>query len=386
MQTRVPIIAWNTSTIRSVLYQVVVLAAIAGAAYYLFSTTQANLERRSITTGFDFLDREAGFDIGETPIPYSAADRYSLAFVVGALNTLKVSAIGIVLAVILGVVIGVSRLSGNWLIAKLATVYVEGFRNIPLLLQLFFFYALFTESLPHPRTALAPADGVFLSNRGLYFGVPAAHPVHHWMAGVFVLAIVLWAIIRWWSRRRLDRTGRAFPAARVGICLCILMPLGVWIVGGAPTAMNVPELKGFNFRGGISISPEFAALLLGLVMYTAAFIAEVVRSGIESVSIGQSEAARALGLPAGRVMSLVVLPQALRVIIPPLTNQMLNLVKNSSLAVGIGYPDFVSVVNTSINQTGQAIEGVAMIMALYLFFSLTTSLAMNWYNARLKGR
>jgi general L-amino acid transport system permease protein len=251
------------------------------------------------------------------------------------------------------------------------------------LLQLFFWYAFFYEMLPGPRQALNPVAGLFLCNRGMIFGVPAAHPVWSWMGAAFLLACAAIYLLRWWAFRRLFNTGRTFPLFWSGLGLLLGLPLLVWILGGAPTAMDVPELRGFNFQGGISVSPEFAALLFGLVLYTAAFVAEIVRAGIQSVDRGQTEAAKAIGLKSGQVLSLVILPQALRVIIPPLTSQMLNLTKNSSLAVAIGYPDFVSVANTTINQTGQAIEGVALIMAVYLCLSLVTSAFMNWYNKKM---
>jgi general L-amino acid transport system permease protein len=303
---------------------------------------------------------------------------------VGALNTLLVSFIGIVLTVILGTFIGIARLSTNWLVSRLAAIYIEVFQDIPILLQLFFWYAFFYEILPGPRQALNLFNGVFLCNRGLIFGIPAAHPAFMYMGIAFVAAIAaVWALKRW-ARARQARTGQAFPTFRVGVGILIGLPIVAWWLGGAPTAMDVPELKGFNFRGGVSVSPEFTALLLGLVLYTAAFVAEVVRAGIQSVSRGQTEAALSIGLRPGQVLNLVILPQALRVIVPPLTSQMLNLTKNSSLAVAIGYPDFVSVAGTTINQTGQAIEGVGLIMAVYLIFSLSTSAFMNWYNKKIK--
>jgi general L-amino acid transport system permease protein len=315
-------------------------------------------------------------------MPYSAADTYARALLVGVLNTLKVSFVGIVLTVVLGTLVGIARLSTNWLLSRLAAIYIEVLQDIPVLLQLFFWYAVFYEILPSPRQALQPMAGMFLTNRGLVFAIPESHPIHAWMpAALGVAVLAIWAI-RVWARKRQARTGEIFPIFPVSIALLLGLPALTWLAGGAPTAMNTPSLQGFNFKGGMNVSPEFTALLLGLVLYTAAFVAEIVRAGIQSVSKGQTEAAMSLGLRPGRVLHLVILPQALRVIIPPLTSQMLNLTKNSSLAVAIGYPDFVSVANTSINQTGQAIEGVALIMAVYLCFSLLTSLFMNWYNKR----
>ncbi|MDJ0721933.1 MAG: amino acid ABC transporter permease [Desulfobacterales bacterium] len=370
--------------VRGILYQIGVLAMVGLLSWYLMSNTLANLERQNIATGLGFLEKQSSFEIGESLISYSAADTYFKALLVGALNTLLVSFIGIVLTVVLGTFIGIARLSTNWLVSRMAAVYIEVFQDIPILLQLFFWYAFFYEILPGPRQALNPFNGVFICNRGLIFGIPAAHPAFMYMGIAFVAAIAaVWALKRW-ARARQARTGQAFPTFKVGVGILIGLPIVTWWLGGAPTAMDVPALKGFNFRGGVSVSPEFTALLLGLVLYTAAFVAEVVRAGIQSVSRGQTEAALSIGLRAGQVLNLVILPQALRVIVPPLTSQMLNLTKNSSLAVAIGYPDFVSVAGTTINQTGQAIEGVGLIMAVYLIFSLSTSAFMNWYNKKIK--
>jgi general L-amino acid transport system permease protein len=374
---------WYDPRIRSILYQLGVLAMVGLLGYYLISNTHANLERQSIATGFGFLQKEAAFEIGESLISYSAADRYARALMVGVLNTLLVSFIGVILTVILGTFIGVARLSANWLVSRMAAVYIEVFQDIPILLQLFFWYAFFYEILPMPRQALSLFTGVFLSNRGLVFAVPESHPAHIYMAIAFVAGCLSVYFLRRWARKRQANTGMTFPVFSVSVGILILLPLLAWLAGGAPTTMSVPELKGFNFQGGLSVSPEFGALLLGLVFYTAAFVAEVVRAGIQSVSKGQQEAAMSIGLRSNRVLQLVILPQALRVIIPPLTSQMLSLTKNSSLAVAIGYPDFVSVAGTAINQTGQAIEGVAMIMLVYLIFSLSTSAFMNWYNKKI---
>jgi len=373
---------YNDPKKRALLFQVATLLMVALVAFYLISNTLTNVEKQSIATGFGFLEKESAFEIGESPIRYSAADTYGRALVVGFLNTLIVSFVGIIITVILGTLIGIARLSSNWLLSKLAAVYIEVLQDIPVLLQLFFWYAFFYNILPSPRQALNPIMGVFLSNRGLVFAVPEAHPAYKYMAIAVVSACVVAYFIRRWARQRQARTGQPFPVIRVALALVVGLPLLTWLLGGAPTAMNVPVLKGFNFVGGTNISPEFTALLLGLILYTAAFVAEVVRAGIQSVSKGQTEAAMALGLKPGLVLNLVVLPQALRVIIPPLTSQMLNLTKNSSLAVAIGYPDFVSVAGTTINQTGQAIEGVALMMVVYLTLSLLTSVFMNWYNKK----
>ncbi len=374
---------WYDPTKRAIIYQVVVLGIVGMVAYYLFTNTLANLERQNIATGFGFFTKEASFEIGESPISYSAADTYGRALLVGVLNTIKVSFIGIILTVILGTFLGIARLSRNWLVAKLAGIYIEVMQDIPVLLQLVFWYAVFYDTFPSPRQALNPISGVYFCNRGMAFAVPEPHPVYVYMALVFLAGSFAVWVLRRWAKKRQEQTGQIFPIFLVSLAILLVLPLATWLLGGAPLKMNVPKLVGFNFEGGTTFSPEFAALLLGLVLYTAAFVAEIVRAGIQAISRGQVEAAMSMGLKPGQVLRLVILPQALRVIIPPLTSQMLNLTKNSTLAIAIGFPDFVSVANTIINQTGQAIEGVGMIMVVYLFFSLSTSGFMNWYNKRV---
>jgi general L-amino acid transport system permease protein len=378
--TQIPF--WHDPEKRSIIYQVVVLGVVFLAGYYIFHNTQANLQRQAIATGFGFIDREAGFEIGESMIPYSAANTYARALIVGILNTLKVSMIGVALTILLGIIVGVARLSTNWLVSRLAAAYIEVLQNIPVLLQLFFWYAIFHDGLPSPRKSINPLPGVFFNNRGFYFPIPEGHPAYGWMAAALILAIIIVYFLRRWARERQDRTGQIFPVLWTSLGMVIVFPLLAWVANGTPTNMNVPHLEGFNFVGGILFSPELGSLLLGLVLYTSAFVAEIVRAGIQAISKGQTEAAMSIGLKPGHILSLVILPQALRVIIPPLTSQMLNLTKNSSLAVAIGFPDFVSVANTTINQTGQAIEGVALIMVVYLFISLATSAFMNWYNKK----
>ena len=367
----------------AILYQILTLASVGLLSWYLVHNTLVNLERQSISTGFGFLGREAAFEIGEKLISYTAADTYGRALTVGVLNTLVVALFGIVLTVVLGTFLGITRLSSNWLVARISAIYIEVFQDIPILLQLFFWYAFFYEMLPAPRLAIEPLPGVFLCNRGLIFGVPQWHIAYLYAALALILAFLIVTFLRKWAAARQAATGKIFPIARVSTILFLGLPFFAWWLAGAPSAMNVPKLSGFNFQGGLGVSPEFTALLLGLVLYTSAFVAEVVRAGIQSVSKGQREAAMSIGLKPGKVLNLVILPQALRVIVPPLTSQMLNLTKNSSLAVAIGYPDFVSVAGTTINQTGQAIEGVAMIMMVYLLFSLSTSAFMNWYNKKI---
>jgi general L-amino acid transport system permease protein len=371
---------WRDPKVRGVVIQVLFVGVILGLVAFLAHNTVVNLRRQNIASGFGFLDREAAFGIGETLISYSPADTYARAFLVGLTNTLYVSGTGIVLATILGTLMGLARLSDNWLVAKLAQIYVETFRNIPLPLQLLFWWGLLRGSAPPPRQAWEPLPGVFISNRGIVFPLPDYHPAYPWMLlalGIGITAtIALWR----WASARQARTGEQFPIAWVGLGLTCGLPLLVFLVAGLPLHLDVPALRGFNFAGGTAISPEFGALLIGLVIYTASFIAEIVRAGILAVSWGQSEAAMALGPTPGQRMRLVVLPQALRVIVPPMTSEYLSLTKNSSLAVIIGYPDLVSIANTTMNQTGQAVEGIAMIMGVYLVISLTISLLMNLYN------
>jgi general L-amino acid transport system permease protein len=369
---------------RNLLYQVLLLAAVIGIGWWLVSNTLHNLESRKIQTGFGFLSREAGFEISESHIEYEPSDSYFRAFLVGIANTLLVSALGIVLATLIGTLIGVARLSTNWLLARLASGYVEVMRNVPLLLQLFVWYGLFTELLPPVREAIDIGGLAFVSQRGFRYAWPAPHPA--WAAVGWALLAAVALALAWRARARRVQlaTGRQLPVGLPAIGLVVGLPLLAWAAFGAPTRIEVPELAGFDFQGGRVMTPEFAALLIGLSTYTAAFIAEVVRAGILAVDRGQGEAAMALGLTPGQRLRLVTLPQALRVIIPPMTSQYLNLTKNSSLAVAIGYPDLVAVANTTMNQTGQAIEAIAILMAVYLTISLAISAFMNWYNDRVR--
>lgn len=375
-------LSWRDPRVRNIFWQVVILGVVGLAVWWLAVNTMRNLEVRRIATGFGFLEREAGLPIGEHLIPYSPADTYARALLVGVLNTLRVAVIGAVLATLLGTIIGIARLSRNWLVAKLAAVYVEVLRDLPLLLQLLFWYGLM-QGLPGPRQALKPLEGVFLSNRGIKFPWLVWEPAHS--AALLALAgglVGTWAVSRA-LRARQNATGQRTPLWPFALALIVGLPLAVWAAMGAPFTLDMPVLRGFNFQGGATISPEFAALLLGLVLYTAAFVAEIVRAGIQAIHHGQWEAAGALGLKRSDQLRLVILPQALRVIVPPMTSQYLNITKNSSLAVAIGYQDIVSVANTTINQTGQAIEGIAIIMIVYLTISLSISAFMNWYNAKI---
>jgi general L-amino acid transport system permease protein len=378
---------WNDPVVRGWVFQIFVVGLFGLLVFFLVQNTMENLERQKIASGFGFLKTESGFEIGDTIIEYSAADTYGRAILVGIVNTLRVAVIGIVLATILGTLIGIGRLSTNWLLAKLCEVYVEAFRNVPLLLWLLLIAKFIRETLPQPRQAIGVLwDSAFLSNRGFYVPVPVADVAHQWIGIAFLLGIGATILIARWAKRRQEATGAQFPTIKAGLALIFGLPILVWLLAGAPSTLSVPELRGFNFAGGAVLQPEFVALLAGLVLYTSAFVAEIVRSGILAVHRGQTEAAYAIGLTRGQTMRLVLLPQALRVIIPPMTSQYLNITKNSSLAIAIGYPDLVASINVTINQTGQAIEGVLIIMAAYLSVSLSISLFMNWYNKRIALR
>jgi len=374
----------RSERVRNFLYQALLLAAVVGIGWWLVSNTLHNLQTRQIQVGFGFLSREAGFEIAEKAIAYEPTDSYGRAFLVGLVNTLHVAALGIVFATLLGTLIGIARLSPNWLVSTLASGYVEVMRNVPLLLQLFVWYGIFTELLPSVREAIEIGGWLFVSQRGFRVAWPAEHAGWSAAGWALVAAIALALAWRTYVRRRQLATGRQLPVGLPSLALLIGLPLAAWAVMGAPTAIETPKLSGFDFQGGKVILPEFTALLLGLSTYTAAFIAEVVRAGILAVDKGQGEAAMALGLTPGQRLRLVTLPQALRVIIPPMTSQYLNLAKNSSLAVAIGYPDLVAIANTTMNQTGQAIEAIAILMAVYLSISLAISLFMNWYNDRVR--
>jgi general L-amino acid transport system permease protein len=373
---------WGSRELKGLFWQVLVVGIAVGVVMFLWSNTVANLSARRITTGFAFLGREAGMPIADSLLAYSPRDTYLWAFVVGIANTLRVAVIGIVLATILGTLVGISRLSANWLLSRFAAVYVEVLRDIPLLLQLLFWYVLM-QALPAARLALRPIDGVFLSNRGLILpSIPLGAP-QLWVLGTAVLGLALFHFIRRALIARQIRDGRPRRAWPFAIGLILGLPALVsWLLGVSWT-IAWPELHGFNFVGGLTLAPEYFALLIALVTYTSAFIAEIVRSGIQSVSRGQWDAANALGLRGSFTLRQIILPQALRVIVPPMTSQYLNLTKNSSLAVAIGYQDVVSVANTTLNQTGQAIEAIALIMAVFLVISLSISFFMNWYNARI---
>ena len=373
--------SWRGQAFRGLVYQIVAVCAVVLAVWFLATNTLHNMQARGIQSGFDFMKGPAGFDIGESLFPFDSSQPYWQAFLVGLANTLRVAIIGIVLTTILGTLLGVGRFSRNALVRGLCYAYVEFFRNVPVLLQLLMWYLLFTEVLPAASDAwtLGP---LFLSKGGLSFPIPIWASGHLWAAIGLVAGAVLAFVYRKYAYRQFEITGKI--RSMFWLPLSIFVAGGVlgWLAGGAPDQFNSPVKGEFSIENGGALTPEFLSVLLGLTVYTAAFVAEVVRAGISSVARGQGEAAEALGLNQGQSMQLVMLPQALRVIIPPMTNQFLNLTKNSSLAVAIGYPDVVSIANTALNQTGRALECIAVVMLVYLTTSLTTSFFMNWYNAR----
>jgi general L-amino acid transport system permease protein len=376
-------LSWSDPTFRAVVWQVIIVGIVVAIAWYLISNTNTNLAARHIATGFGFMERTAAIPIGESVIPYNpTVNTYGYALLIGVLNTLKVAVIGVILSTILGTVIGIGRLSKNWLLAKLTAFYVETLRDIPLLLQLLFWYTIL-QGLPGPKQALHVSDVIFLTNRGLKLPSLDWQPAHTWVLLAFIAGAIVTKLLNNQARRQQDATGVRPAIWHKALALLVGLPVLVWAMFGAPLHLELPVLRGFNIQGGLTFSPELFALLIGLVTYTAAFIAEIVRSGIEAIPIGQWEAAGALGLRPGVVLRQIVLPQALRVIIPPMTSEYLNLTKNSSLAVAIGFQDIVSIAGTTMNQTGQSIECIAVIMAVYLTISLSISLFMNWYNAHI---
>ncbi|MDO6459487.1 amino acid ABC transporter permease [Granulosicoccaceae sp. 1_MG-2023] len=378
---------WRDPSKRALIFQFIVFALAAWFVWVIVDNTATNMRNRGVATGFGFLDIQAGFGIIQSLIPYSEASSYGRAFWVGLCNTLLVAIVGIVLATVLGFLVGIARLSPNWLLAKVATVYVETFRNIPLLLQIFFWYSAVLKPLPGPRSLHEAGDQVFFSvnNRGVVMAEPVFGAGFSWVLWALLAALAGTWFIRRWARRRQEKTGQPFPVLLTGLALVFGLPLLAFLLTGMPLHFEPAQMSRFSLRGGVTIIPELIALLLALVVYTAAFIAEIVRAGIQSVSHGQSEAAQALNLSPGQALRLVIIPQALRVIIPPLTSQYLNLTKNSSLATAIAYPDLVSVfAGTVLNQTGQAVEVMAITLAVYLLLSLLTSMFMNWYNHRIR--
>ncbi len=373
--------SWRSRAFRSLIYQLIALVCIGLALWFLAHNTLQNMRVRGIQSGFDFLTQTAGFDIGESLYPFDSSESYLKAFLVGLANTLRVAVIGIILTTVLGTMIGVGRLSRNVLVRGVCTAYVETFRNIPILLQLLMWYLLFTEVLP-PIYEAWQFGPFFLSKNGVNFPVPVWTAGHLWMLVGLVAGIALALFYRRRAQKRFEETGVAPSMFWVPLAIALGGAVAGWLLGGAPSEFDMPTRGDFSIEAGGALTPEFMSVLIGLTAYTAAFVAEVVRAGVQSVARGQSEAAAALGLNRNQEMRLVMLPQAMRVIIPPLTNQYLNLTKNSSLAVAIGYPDVVSIANTALNQTGRAVECISIVMLVYLTTSLTTSALMNWYNTR----
>ncbi|MDO8903519.1 amino acid ABC transporter permease [Hydrogenophaga sp.] len=375
--------SWRSRAARGLIYQTIALVLIGLGVWFLAHNTQENMRIRGIQSGFDFLGASAGFDIGETMVAYHPSESYGKAIWVGVLNTLRVAVIGIILTTILGVLLGVGRFSRNGLVRGICYGYVELFRNVPILLQMLMWYLFFVEVLPPPGDAWNVADLFYLSKDGFAFPRPMQGTGYLVMLAGLVAGVVLSWVWRRWALKEFEKTGRLRNPGWPTVGIIVGCTFLGWLGGGMPTEWAIPEAGRFMIEGGGSVSPEFMAVLISLTFYTAAFVAEVVRGGIQSVSLGQKEASAALGLAPRQTMNLVVLPQAMRVIIPPLTNQYLNLTKNSSLAVAVGYPDVVSIANTTLNQSGRAVECIAIIMLVYLTTSLSTSLFMNWYNDRM---
>jgi general L-amino acid transport system permease protein len=373
--------SWRSQAFRGLIYQLVAIGLIFVVIWFLAHNTLHNMKIRGIQSGFDFLTGPAGFDIGESLYPFDSAQPYWQAFVVGLTNTLRVAILGIILTTILGTLLGVGRFSRNALVRGVCYAYVEFFRNVPVLLQLLMWYLFFTEALPTAAEAWKIGP-VFLSKGGLSFPVPVWASGQFWASVGLIAGALLAMVYRKWAVKHFEATGKRRSMFWIPVTICLAVSLLGWVAGGAQTAFDFPVKGEFAIEKGGALTPEFLSVLLGLTIYTAAFVAEVVRSGIQSVARGQGEAAAALGLNPNQAMRLIMLPQALRVIIPPMTNQFLNLTKNSSLAVAIGYPDVVSIANTALNQTGRAVECIAIVMLVYLTTSLSTSLLMNWYNNR----
>ena len=375
---------WNDPKYRAIFFQILLIIGLGYFFYSIVQNTLSNMAERGISTGFSFMSETAGFDVLQTLIPFNSDSTYGRTFVVGILNTLLITILGVFLATILGFIIGIARLSNNWVISKLATVYIEIFRNIPLLIQIFFWYFVVLRAMPSARESFSFLDSIFLNVRGLYMPSPVIESGFIYTALTFVAALIGILVLKRWAHKRQDATGQQFPVFLSSLGLLIIPALLVFFISGSPLTWDTPSLQGFNFKGGVTVVPELFALLIALTIYTAAFIAEIVRSGIKAINHGQTEAALSVGLSPSQNLRLVIIPQAMRVIIPPMTSQYLNLAKNSSLATAIGYPDLVAVfMGTTLNQTGQAVEIIAMTMAVYLTMSLTISMIMNWYNAKM---
>ena len=382
LPTKPPI--WNDPKYRALFFQVLLIGALSYFFYSIVSNAIENLQSRGIATGFSFMGERSGFDLLFSLFDYTSDSTYGDTFLVGLLNTLLIGVLGIILATLIGFSMGVARLSNNWIIAKIATFYVEIFRNIPLIIQLFFWYIVVLKSMPAVRQSYSAFDSFFVNNRGIYTPAPVTGDGFIFTTIAFIAGIIGVIFLSMWAKKKQEKTGETTPVSLYGLLLIIVVPLIVFFISGSPLTWDYPSLQGFNFGGGIEIIPELLALVVGLSVYTGSFIAEIVRSGILAVNKGQTEAALSVGLSPSQNLKLVVIPQAMRVIIPPLTSQYLNLVKNLSLCVAVAYPDLVAVfMGTTLNQTGQAIEITALTMAVYLTLSLLISAFMNWYNAKM---
>ena len=374
----------NDPFFRGIIYQAITAFIVIGSIAWIVNNTAANLKAQNKTSGFDFLWKTSGFDISFSLFPFDRSSFYWEAFLVGLTNTILVAVIGIFFATILGFTIGIARLSSNYLVSRLATIYVETIRNIPLLLQLFFWYFAVLKTMPAVKDSITLPLDTFINQRGLFVPKPLFDDQFAWVWLGLAVGIAAWIGISIWARRRLEATGKRFPVFLTGLAITAVVVGITWLISGAAMTFDPPVLNRFNFKGGLELPPELVALVFGLTIYTASFIAETVRGGIQAVSHGQTEAAQALGIKEGDRLRLVIVPQAMRVIIPPLTSQYLNLTKNSSLGAAIGYPELVNVfTGTTLNQTGRAIEVIALTMLVYLVLSLSTSALMNWYNARV---
>ncbi|HGZ69994.1 MAG TPA: amino acid ABC transporter permease [Nitratifractor sp.] len=371
--------------VRGILYQIITIVGFVLLVLYIAHNTSQNIEARGIKSGFEFLNHSSGFDITESPIPYTTKSTHWEVFKVGLLNTLIISFWGVLLTTILGLIIGVARLSPNWIISRLAATYIETFRNIPVLLQILFWYNVVLAAMPSVRQSYSFFDSVFLNQRGVFLPKPIFQDGSLYIGLALIVAVVIGWFVHKWAKKQHLESGKNYPVFWINLAILILLPTIVYIVTGKPIDFDYPALKGFNFVGGKTYTPEFLALLFALVIYTATFIAEAIRSGIEAVNKGQKEAAKSLGLTKMQSLKLVVLPQAIRIAIPPIISQYLNLIKNSSLAAAIGYPELVTVfAGTSLNVTGQALEIIAITMGTYLLISLIVSLILNWFNKKMK--
>lgn len=376
---------WTNERSRSLIIQIVALIVLLLSLAWIVNNTIQNLENLGVETGYGFLEHPASYDINQRLIEYTSRSTHARAALVGFLNTVLVAVTGVAFATLLGFLAGILRLSQNWLVSRLMTAYIEFTRNVPVLLHILLWYGIVVHTLPHPKQALEPVGGFFLSNRGFYVPRPEFGDFAWVIPAALAAAVAgVWLFARH-ARRVQERTGRIYPVFSIGLAAIVAAPVIAFYAAGSPVELDWPALKGFNYKGGVALKPEFFALWFALSIYTAAFIAEIVRSGILAVSHGQTEASYSLGIKPGRTMRLVIIPQALRVIVPPLISQYLNLTKNSSLAIAVGYMDVTATIGRiSLNQTGRALECMSILLTIYLLISLTISAFMNWYNRRIR--